>query len=131
MCSARNGRCRGIRRKKFIQSGYADDMSRANFLRPLDAGQAVLSRPASGIGRSRVFVQVSTARRAKREADAGQRRVDAGSRRLVFGGRGRPLAAARRSPPEIVEKVLTGTSTCLSADEDENTNRNSWHHGSG
>jgi hypothetical protein len=41
-------------------------------------------------------------------------RVDAGSRRLVFGGRGRPLAAARRSPLEIVEKVLTGNLTLSS-----------------
>jgi hypothetical protein len=55
----------------------------------------------------RVLVQVSKARRAEREADAGQGRVDAGSRRLVFGGRGRPLAAARRSPLESVEQVLT------------------------
>jgi hypothetical protein len=36
-----------------------------------------------------------------------RRRLDAGYRRLVFGGRGRPLAAARRSPLEDVEKFLT------------------------
>jgi hypothetical protein len=58
----------------------------------------------------RVLVQVSKTRRAKREADAGQRCVDADSRRLVFGGRGRPLAAARRSPLEVVEKLLTAIS---------------------
>ena len=57
----------------------------------------------------RVLVQVSKARSAEREADAGQGCFDAGCRRLVFGGRGRPLAAARRSPLEVVEKVLTNS----------------------
>jgi hypothetical protein len=42
-----------------------------------------------------------------------RRRLDAGYRRLVFGGRGRPLAAARRTPLEDVEKVLTGNTTLL------------------
>ncbi len=36
-----------------------------------------------------------------------RRCLDAGYRRLVFGGRGRPLAAARRTPLEVVEKLLT------------------------
>jgi hypothetical protein len=73
---------------------------------------AHLIAPSSSaeIGRSASWCRFP--RRGARSARPMQARgrVDAGSRRLVFGGRGRPLAAARRTPLEVVKKLLTACS---------------------
>jgi hypothetical protein len=86
--STRNGRCRGMRRKKLPNAlSRRVDMAGTNSFRPLDTGRAgALSPPGQRNRPVRVLVQVSKTRRARREVDPCEHLVGL----CQVGARGRP-----------------------------------------